>query len=421
MRTISFLSIFFICWMPVAQNITIPDANFKKALLNYTYTDTNQNTIKLDANSDGEIQVSEANSFQWVLNISSQGISDLTGLEAFINIKELHCGGSNTFTTLDLSKNVALEIVYARNTGKIEHIDITKCTKLEELYCDGNNLDDLDITKNTVLKTLDCSSNQMTKIDFSANVLLDQITMNDIKLTALNTDALVNLTGLYCNNVSFGTSTLPTLSFSKNLKLKNLELKGVQVKNLDISKNIDLVLLNVGNNELTGLDLSKHDDLMHVYVHNNKLTSLNVANGFNNNPNANFKLQTLWTNGNPNLKFICVDDLNYAAAQLLKTGQTDSWTKDPTTSYTTNCTLSQKEYDLELSVQLYPNPVKHTLQIQLQSHINIASIRVSNIQGKVLMNTIKEKLYVAALPRGMYFLQLIDEKGNSTTRKFIKE
>lgn len=405
-----------------SQNVNIPDTNLKNALINFTFTDANNNIFTLDANNDKEIQKTEANSFTGALDISSNGILDLTGLEEFVKITELHCGGSNSFTTLDVSKNIELVKIYARNTGKIEHINITKNTKLEELYCDGNNLDGLDVTNNTVLTQLDCSSNQLTTIDLSKNILLNQLVINENKLTSLNTIALENLTGLYCNNTAFGTTEIASLDFSKNLKLKYLELKAIQLKSLDITKNIDLVHINVGKNELTNLDLSTHDDLIHVYCYDNKLTGLNVANGFNNNPNANFKLQTLWTNGNPNLKHVCVDDLAYAEIQLKKIGQTDSWAKDATTMYTTNCTLSNEEFDFNASILIYPNPVKEILTIKKNSNYTIKSIQIFDVNGKEVLKIKKQQsIKLNNLRSGVYFARIEEEQGKFMIKKIIKK
>jgi len=43
----------------------------------------------LDANSDEEIECSEALTLTDTLNVSNKSISDLTGIEAFTNIKGL--------------------------------------------------------------------------------------------------------------------------------------------------------------------------------------------------------------------------------------------------------------------------------------------------------------------------------------------
>jgi hypothetical protein len=56
-----------------AQNVYIPDANFKA----YLVGDTSINT-----NGDTEIQDSEATAFSGTIECQSMNISDLTGIEA---------------------------------------------------------------------------------------------------------------------------------------------------------------------------------------------------------------------------------------------------------------------------------------------------------------------------------------------------
>ena len=58
-----------------AQNIYIPDANFKNALI----------ARGVDLNSDGEIQESEALEID-TLKIKRNNIENLTGIESFLNL-----------------------------------------------------------------------------------------------------------------------------------------------------------------------------------------------------------------------------------------------------------------------------------------------------------------------------------------------
>jgi Leucine-rich repeat (LRR) protein len=99
--TLLTLSIIFFANL-FAQNVSIPDANFKNYLVNNTLINTN---------GDNEIQVSEATSFTQSVYCPSLGITDLTGIEAFTNITELYCG-FNQLTSLDVSQNTALVYLY---------------------------------------------------------------------------------------------------------------------------------------------------------------------------------------------------------------------------------------------------------------------------------------------------------------------
>ena len=71
-----------------AQNVNIPNAIFKAALVG----DTSINT-----NMDNEIQVSEASVFNGAIIVSGLGITNLTGIEAFVLLDSLDC----SFNTID--------------------------------------------------------------------------------------------------------------------------------------------------------------------------------------------------------------------------------------------------------------------------------------------------------------------------------
>ncbi len=77
-----------------------------------------------------------------------------------------------------------LEFLCFENSS-IKTIDVSKNTKLKELYCTGNKLSSLDVSKNTKLESLVCSANKLTKLNVKKNT----------KLTRLSCDKNVKLTG----------------------------------------------------------------------------------------------------------------------------------------------------------------------------------------------------------------------------------
>ena len=113
----------------IAQNVNIPDANFK----NYLLTDSAINT-----NSDSEISVAEAQAFSGELLINGLSISDLTGIEAFTNITRLDCY-SNNLTSIDVSNNLALTRLHCSD-NQIEMLDISVNTLITDIQCHNNDL-----------------------------------------------------------------------------------------------------------------------------------------------------------------------------------------------------------------------------------------------------------------------------------------
>ena len=92
LRTAALICCFFCAAFAVnAQIVNIPDANFKNALVNTLCVDTDNNNVgdaDVDTNNDGEIQVSEALAVI-ALDVFSNNISDLTGIESFANLQWL--------------------------------------------------------------------------------------------------------------------------------------------------------------------------------------------------------------------------------------------------------------------------------------------------------------------------------------------
>ena len=120
MKKLLFL-ILFLSGFANAQIVNIPDADFKAILTSKTAVDLDGNNTFIDANRDGEIQVSEA--FNISSGFSIARISDLTGIEAFVNIKTLILIDVE-LTSIDISKNNQLE-EFTANNNNIENIDMS--------------------------------------------------------------------------------------------------------------------------------------------------------------------------------------------------------------------------------------------------------------------------------------------------------
>ena len=245
--------------------ITIPDDNFLNALIE----------LGVDTNGDGIISPAEAAIITY-LNVSAKNISDLTGIEAFINLDTLLCVG-NQLTSLDVSKNTALEMLYCA-INQLTGLDVSKNTALDRLYCATNQLTSLDVSKNTLLTSLDCEDNQLTSLDVSKNTALEW---------------------LFCYNN--------------------------QLTSLDVSNNITLRGLKCYNNQLTSLDVSSNTRLTWLYCGENQLTSLDVSN--------NTALVTLGLFSMPTLYEVCVWKMPFPPA-----GVTVDTIGSPNVYFTTECT-----------------------------------------------------------------------------------
>ncbi|MDT7831847.1 T9SS type A sorting domain-containing protein [Flavobacteriaceae bacterium S356] len=341
----------------LSQNVNIPDANFKAALVG----DSNINT-----NSDSEIQVSEAAAFTGTIDVMSQSISNYTGIEAFINIT----GFDGRF-------------------NDVSSIDVSALTKLVTLNLGANTiLTSLDVSTNVLLETLSLSECfALTTLTFGNNTALKVLSVREAGLNSLSLSTLIALEDLDANSVGVSNSTpLTTLDFSNNTNLKEVVVRHSNVTILDFSNNAKLTFVEVDFNSM--------------------MTSLNIKNG------ANTILTTLIATNNTNLGSVCVDDVNYAQNQA-------GWNANGT--YTTSCTLSVKDHDFESQVVLYPNPVKNQLNLQLSAHTSIKSMTIFSSTGKRIAITKNNMTDVRSLASGLYFLHIKSDLGEIAIKKFIKE
>lgn len=216
MRKFYFLVVGLLVFSGVtAQIVTIPDAGFKATLLrsdlnNEIARDLSQNYFKIDANNDGEIQVSEAQNVL-ILNVRYASISSLVGISSFSNLTYLYCE-NNQLTSLDVSALVNLRGLFC-SSNQLTSINLSKPHKLESLRCDDNNLSSL-IIKNTNVITYN--------IDFSNNINIQYICANERQLRDVQN--LINEYGYtnchvntYCSFVSGGDY----YTIQGNIKLDN--------------------------------------------------------------------------------------------------------------------------------------------------------------------------------------------------------
>ncbi len=151
----------------VDEAIAIDQTNFPDANFRAIVTADNIDTDKDDMLSADEIAAVTA------LNLSDQGIADLTGLVHFTALTELNCR-NNDLATLDVGFFPNLMILNCDNNALTE-IDLLNNTALELFSCEGNYITTLDMSKNTALTDIDCSGNQLTSLNLRYNTALSTL------------------------------------------------------------------------------------------------------------------------------------------------------------------------------------------------------------------------------------------------------
>ena len=308
----------------------IPDGAFRAVLSSPPYN------IVFDSNYRTETTSLESITS---LDLWSNGITNLTGIESFSGLEALYCD-DNQLTSLDLSGNPLLTELGCE-MNQLTSLDLSGNPLLEELYCDGNQLTSLDLSSNPLLVYLWCNNNQLTSLDLTTNTALEGLDCSNNQLTSLDVRNGNNINMGYTYNgqnyTLFNTLGNPSLltinvddpswatinwvqsvdidpwtTFTEiyqvyvpdaNFRAELIASYGVtfdtnnETPSTSVNTIIDLQLyqknisdltgisgftaletLFVKDNQLTTLDVSQNTLLTHLYCDINQLTSINVSN-----------------------------------------------------------------------------------------------------------------------------------------------
>ena len=290
---------------------TIPDINFRNALINHSCWYMGGTPIStcnitagdfVDANNDGnfdQIEICKVNTITYLTDLFSKNISSLQGIECFTALKYLDCY-DNQITSVDLSQNTAL-IRVLLNDNQLTSLNLNGLTALTKFWCDNNQLQSLDVSTNTALTEFICSFNQLTSLNVSQNTALFVF---------------------WCH-----VNQLQSLDLSQNTALALFICSENQLTSLDVQYNTGILYLVCNDNQITSLDVSYCTSMTQLICKNNQLTYLDVRNG----NNYNFVPQAYWSGipfkstNNPNLTCIHVDDAAYSTANwTVANGQINS-------------------------------------------------------------------------------------------------
>ncbi len=261
------------CVSGKAQIINFPDANFKaKLLLLGTATDVNGIWFPIDSNGNGEVDQSEAANI-YKLDLYNANITDLSGIEFFVGLRELYCPSNN-----------------------LTQLSIGSLTNLVKLTCGQNPLQSLDLTGLNNLKEVQCHWTMINNFTLCDCPNLETFGLSQSQLTTFSIANRPNLTYL-----NLGHNELVNLQITNCDNLEMLWIRENHLSDLDFNSFPNLETLNVMYNLFTTLDVSSLTHLTTFYASGNYLaTSLNIKNGSTEN---NLEFDYI-----PNLHFVCADD-----------------------------------------------------------------------------------------------------------------
>ncbi|MCZ8331642.1 MAG: T9SS type A sorting domain-containing protein [Flavobacterium sp.] len=317
----SFLILLFTVFISNAQIVNIPDANFKAKLLsaninNEIARDFEGNYTQIDTNNDGEIQESEAELI-FMLDISNSNISNLTGIDSFVNLIGLNVS-HNQLVSLSIS-------------NQIESLDAShnQLTSLNVIFVYGVNFE--------FENSLDLSYNSFTSLAIENAEFVNEINLSNNQLTHLT------LNNVSASNLFLQNNNLENVQFSSCIFLQ----LNINTANLDatiVTGSLLVDTLYLGNNLInkipeglyaynvfctsnsSSLDLtsftsfsgcSPSENFGQVTITNSpNLETISIKNGVNHTfiicddepSNIQNPAMRLNVSNCPNLSFICVDE-----------------------------------------------------------------------------------------------------------------
>ena len=251
--------------LPINEK-NFPDPNFRKYIKTYK------------AGGRDVLTVEEQRKVESI-EVKGWNISNLKGIEAFPNLKELNCE-NNSIQKLDLRQNPELEKLIC-NKNQLTQLDLSKNPNIYFLNCSWNQLEQLDVSHLKDLVTLDCSHNDLEQLDVKNSKSLVALNCSANQLTELDVDVThkPNLERVECQN-----NQLTSLILGQNKLLKKLNCANNQLTQLNLNNMNSLKELKCQNNQLTALDVSSSPNLTTLVLKNNHLTSLNL----DSNPHLDF-------------------------------------------------------------------------------------------------------------------------------------
>ena len=261
----------------VINKKNFPDDEFRKYLCSDSFTE-DHNSMSGGWNFE-EGETIPANILRMIkkINLSSNDLKNLKGIEHFKNLEELNCGFSR-ISNLNISQNKKLRKLDCR-ANLLSTLDVSNNPKLTSLICLDNKLTNLNLENNTELLELDVSLNLLSNLNIENNDKLRDLKIfgnkdiSDIKLSDK-----ANLAVFHCGN-----NNIEKLNLESNINLGELDImysdhEGKYIKNLNTSKNINLYSLSYrGDKNLDNIDVSKNVNLTNLYLENNNIKDIDVS------------------------------------------------------------------------------------------------------------------------------------------------
>lgn len=271
-----------------AQNVSIPDANFKAKLLSSSSGNTvaknlSGNYFAIDTNGDGQIQISEANQVGSleIIDISGNNIiQNYQGILSFTNIKSIkvnhYYSPTSPFNISNLNALEDVNISFQGSTANSSVLSVTDCSSLKSITTKGIIFQN--ITNTPVVKNIDLllyqNNNNLT--------ILDDLT----NLSNLEKVTLTGFTSTYTSGVTAGTLNLSNHQYLKEVTINYVQLSALNLSHCNVLDTVNLhmgyTLPNMSPNYFGNLDVSYCPAFTQIALAgDSNVASLNASNCLN--------------------------------------------------------------------------------------------------------------------------------------------
>ena len=226
-----------------AQIVNIPDNNLRLALLNHIPV--------IDTNSNGQIEISEAQLITDELILNNKSITNCTGIEAFVNVKKINLANNNLASTVSsplvFNSLLLLEELDLSNNNQILAVNCNQITPLKKLFLD-RDVSSVLLNSQTQLLELKCASATFVSLSVFNKVLLQKLNIYIIETDYpnLSLGTLNNLTELYLDSYFNGVNLNTFTGIVPNLYT-------ISINNISIASSISFSFLsNIREFSLSG-------------------------------------------------------------------------------------------------------------------------------------------------------------------------
>ncbi|WP_075344382.1 hypothetical protein [Tenacibaculum agarivorans] len=238
-----------------AQEFTpIQDDSFEQALVDLNIDDTP---------GDGQVRTSAIAGLT-SLDISSKGVSNMSGIEAFVSLTELYAS-DNAFSDINLNTLTNLQVLNLNNCP-ITNLNLNGNSSLRHLDVEGGG--------------------NLTSIDFSNNSFLEHINLNNNLLSNITWINLSSLRELHLNNNNLTALDLSTLTSLNSFSARENNLNFLRVNNgnnttlmsFEIMNNPNLSCISVDDADFSTANWTSIDTQMYFSNYNCRYTAIPDAN-----------------------------------------------------------------------------------------------------------------------------------------------